>query len=118
MGKHRDEIWQELCDLDNRVTRLEDRAILKPEYDPSVDGLADLRAENARLVAERDALRARIDGGTVVYNVYGADGNGWTTTKHQDNRYAARLIDIAPIADAGDVDERKGAADRKAGSNE
>jgi len=80
-----DEIWQELCELDNRVTRLEDRAILKPEYDPAdvafnraqpwqwqvptaapVDGLADLRAENARLLAERDALRARINGGTVA----------------------------------------------------
>ena len=85
MGRKHDEIWQELCELDNRVTRLEDRAILKPEYDPAdvafnraqpwqwqvptaapVDGLADLRAENARLLAERDALRARINGGTVA----------------------------------------------------
>lgn len=35
MGRKHDEIWQSINELDDRLTRLEDRAILKPEYDPA-----------------------------------------------------------------------------------
>ena len=179
MGRKHDEIWQELCDLDNRVTRLEeliaDDNVEMPDSAP-VDDAADLRAENARLLAERDevdalvnqlrgamaaqdsreraagekcgvlyehngcdwpdgvadyvlllrgqwqeaakerdALRARIEAGRVMYGgMYGHQNKieMWTFEHVDTDTMTARLIDIAPIADhiadAGDVDERKG----------
>lgn len=121
MGRHRDEIWQELRELDNRVTQLEDRAILKPEYDPADVALDDaakllakirqqrdkfwIQRDEAR--AERDALRARIEGGRVMYGGnYGRehDIEMWTFNHVDTDTMTARLIDIAPIA----ADERKG----------
>jgi len=130
--KNRERIEQ----LESRVSALEYRAILKPECDPAdvafnraqpwqwqvptaapVDGLADLRAENARLLAERDSLRARIEAGRVMYGgMYGHQNKFemWTFEHVDTDTMTARLIDIAPISDAGDVeDERKGKADRR-----
>jgi hypothetical protein len=132
MGKH-EEIWAELRDLDDRVTRLEDCkptacADLEREVErlksPAecwrsiVDVLNDIapgwQAESDNheqaaiaviyaLKAERDALRARIEGGTVVY-----DGpHGWWETEGPYSKLKALIIDrdhIAPIAE----DERRG----------
>ena len=103
----------------------------KPAYDPTdvafnrakpwhwqvptaapVDCLADLRAENARLLAERDALCARIEAGRVMYGgMYGHENKFemWTFEHVDTDTMTARLIDIAPIADAGEMaDERRG----------
>ena len=105
----------------------------KPEYDPAdvafnrakpwewqvptaapVDELAALRAENARLVAERDALRARIEAGTVVWGENFQGLSNFADFVKPCDTHTARLIDIAPISDAGKmVDERKGKADRR-----
>lgn len=178
--------------LESRLSAPKDRAILKPEYDPAdvafnrakpwewqvptaapVDELAALRAENARLLAERDdaiaacnamererdhlkkyctlawdaiierhpewtsgvpfavgqlirilndteserdALRARIEAGRVMYGgMYGHQNKFemWTFEHVYTDTMTARLIDIAPLSDAGDVDERKGEEDRR-----
>lgn len=57
------------------------------------------------MIAERDALRARIDGGKTIYRV----GNGaWHELPLDNYTHTARLIDIAPIA----ADERKVEAQR------
>jgi hypothetical protein len=76
----------------------------------------ELQAENARLLAERDALRARIEAGRVMYGgMYGHQNKFemWTFEHVDTDTMQARLIDIAPLSDAGDVDERKG--DRRKG---
>lgn len=237
MGKH-EEIWQSINDLDDRVTRLEERAILKPDYHPddvAFDNprtrIADLEREVERLTAERDearralieakqqrdsyrterdsianerdnlkkactlawdaiierhrdwtsgvplavtqlirllndaeserdalraevdklsvaptesarvitirnqrnelralnakytevkqeadALRARIEAGRVMYGgMYGHQNKFemWTFEHVDTDTMTARLIDIAPIADAGEIDERVGMADRR-----
>jgi hypothetical protein len=63
------------------------------------------RARSAE--TERDALRARINSGTVVYS--DAYSPHWYNYQSAVDKRTARLIDIAPISDAGDVaDERKG----------
>jgi hypothetical protein len=113
MGKH-EEIWQSINDLDDRVTRLEERAILKPDYHPddvAFDNprtrIADLEREVERLTAERDALRARIEAGRVMYgNMYGHQNKFemWTFEHVDTDTMTALLIDIAPIA----ADERRG----------
>lgn len=59
------------------------------------------------MTAERDALRARIQAGTVVYWEDVNDETGWsllTKTRMRGDTYTALMIDIAPIA----ADERRG----------
>jgi hypothetical protein len=71
----------------------------------------DLEREVERLTAERDALRARIEAGRVMYGgMYGHQNKFemWTFEHVDTDTMTARLIDIAPIADAGKIDERKG----------
>ena len=190
MGRHRDEIWAELRDLDDRVTRLEERATpqaqprlwkvgdvvrleeangynmkfvgelmtiirvsddsryayftdgpwpasaltliraagepqscadlqreverLRWEYGAQHDyilnlqsGISNKDVEIANLTAERDALRARIEAGRIMYGgMYGHENKFeiWTFEHVNTDTMTARLIDIAPIA----ADERKG----------
>jgi hypothetical protein len=112
MGKH-DEIWQSINDLDDRLTRLEESTHIS-DLEREVERL---RGENARLIAERDALRARIEAGRVMYGgMYGHQNKFemWTFQHVDTDTMTARLIDIAPLSDAGNMmDERVGMADRR-----
>jgi len=81
--------------------------LIRPAAAP-VDDAAELRAEVARLVSERDAalaernaIRARI---MVCKQVYRVGNGAWHEFPLDNYTHTARLIDIAPIA----PDERKG----------
>lgn len=98
---------------------------LTTERDALQASLRDEQAKRASIEAElaacresRDALRARIDAGRVMYGgMYGRehDLEMWTFNHVDTDMMTALLIDARPIdqPDAAMVDERKGKADRR-----